>query len=581
MKINRVFANQDSFRAVTLQPGMNIVLADRTKESTRTHSRNGLGKSTLIEIVHFVLGSNLGKEQNLHGLRGTSWEFSLDLTISGVSFTATRAMDKTSEIHISGDTRTLGLHTDHKSGGSIRLNLWRAFLGRMNFSLDERDLEDESYKPSFRSLISYFSRSGRGAYLNCFETRSKQLKWHTQVYNSFLLGLNWKPASEWQELRDREKLLKAVGRQASESLERLVGRVGELESEKIRLQARVNDLAEQAASFRVVEEYREVEEHVNAITFEMQDLAKKRTFENRLILRYEGQLEDETPPSGLSVVELFRQVEVSLPASAVRRLDEVNEFHNKVTQNRQEYLRAEITRLRLSVAERDERIAQLETERKDALSLLETGGALEDFTRLQMRLVEARAELESIDRRIEEAQKLRAGQKQVTLDRQELEQRAIIDHEERRSIWSRAVEYFARNTEYLYGEPSDLIINITDNGYEFRTRMEAAGSHGRDNMAILCYDLAISRLWSDRPRQPGFLIHDSEMFDPVDERQYARGLQLAAEQSLARGHQYLAVLNSDTLPMQDLQQLEFDVNQYVRLTLTDSDPRGSLLGIRF
>jgi uncharacterized protein YydD (DUF2326 family) len=55
--IRKVSANQSSFRTVEFNPGFNIVIAERTKESTRKDSRNGLGKTTLVEIIDFCLGS--------------------------------------------------------------------------------------------------------------------------------------------------------------------------------------------------------------------------------------------------------------------------------------------------------------------------------------------------------------------------------------------------------------------------------------------------------------------------------------------------------------------------------------------
>src|SRR5580693_5426941 len=53
----RVSSNQPSFREVEFKPGFNVILAERTKDATKKDSRNGLGKSTLIEIISFCLGS--------------------------------------------------------------------------------------------------------------------------------------------------------------------------------------------------------------------------------------------------------------------------------------------------------------------------------------------------------------------------------------------------------------------------------------------------------------------------------------------------------------------------------------------
>ncbi|MFE0201047.1 DUF2326 domain-containing protein [[Kitasatospora] papulosa] len=48
-------------------------------------------------------------------------------------------------------------------------------------------------------------------------------------------------------------------------------------------------------------------------------------------------------------------------------------------------------------------------------------------------------------------------------------------------------------------------------------------------MAIFGFDLALAVLAHRHGRGPDFLIHDSHLYDGVDERQVARALALAAE----------------------------------------------------
>ena len=56
-----VKCSESSFKEVEFKPGFNVVLADRTKESTMLDSRNGLGKTTLMEVIHFCLGAQTSK----------------------------------------------------------------------------------------------------------------------------------------------------------------------------------------------------------------------------------------------------------------------------------------------------------------------------------------------------------------------------------------------------------------------------------------------------------------------------------------------------------------------------------------
>jgi uncharacterized protein YydD (DUF2326 family) len=66
-------------------------------------------------------------------------------------------------------------------------------------------------------------------------------------------------------------------------------------------------------------------------------------------------------------------------------------------------------------------------------------------------------------------------------------------------------------------------------------------------MQISCFDFTMSSLCQARGMGPGFLIHDSHLYEPVDGRQFARALRFGAEYSEEIGVQYIVTLNSDEL----------------------------------
>ena len=91
------------------------------------------------------------------------------------------------------------------------------------------------YHPTFRSVISYIiRRNGQtGGYLSPFQQFKQQATWDIQVNSAYLLGLGWEFASQWQVLKDREKLLNQIKSEAASGvITELVGNMGELESKK-------------------------------------------------------------------------------------------------------------------------------------------------------------------------------------------------------------------------------------------------------------------------------------------------------------------------------------------------------------
>lgn len=80
----------------------------------------------------------------------------------------------------------------------------------------------------------------------------------------------------------------------------------------------------------------------------------------------------------------------------------------------------------------------------------------------------------------------------------------------------------------------------------------------------------------------GVSIHDSTIFDGVDERQIARALTLAHRSTDEYGFQYICMLNSDQVPWKELPaELDDLREEHVALELTDAGEAGGLFGIRF
>ena len=102
--IHRLSANQPSFHEVTFKKGLNLVLAERAENATEKDTRNGLGKSTLIEIIDFCLGSRTKKGRGIiiDDLEG--WAFTLEVTLRGNRVKGTRSVDNPGVVIVEGPT---------------------------------------------------------------------------------------------------------------------------------------------------------------------------------------------------------------------------------------------------------------------------------------------------------------------------------------------------------------------------------------------------------------------------------------------------------------------------------------------
>lgn len=582
--IHAVRCNQSSFKEVEFRSGFNVILADRTEVSGRKDSRNGLGKSTLIEIIHFCLGANLPKAKGLGSKNLRGWAFTLELTLANQVVTVTRSIDEQSKIVIEGDTINWPIQPKEKEGQKVlSLKDWNKVLGTLMFGLPS-DNEDKKFQPTFRSLISYFIRRGRDAFSIPFEHYRKQLEWDKQVNNAFLLGLAWEDARDLQLLKDEQKLLNDLKKlkKITETgvVTGILGSLGELEALKVQVESQLRERKETLSNFRVAPQYHELEENANRLTAEIHEVTNKNFTDQKLLEFYQLSLEAENEPSPDDVIRIYQSAAIELPELVTRRLKEVEIFHRKLIENRREFLSTEIHRLRSDVLSREHLIREKTEERAVLLEVLQTHGALEEYTKLQELYLETVADLNELNKRIEELKKFEEGKSALKIEKERLLQRMRRDYEERHIQVERAIDLFNTNSRFLYNAPGILIINVGDNGFQFRVDIRRDGSEGIGNMKIFCYDLTLAQLWSEREPSPRLLIHDSTIFDGVDERQVALALELADRESRRCGFQYICTFNSDMIPRSEF-SLDFNLDSFVRLRLTDENDEGGLLGIRF
>lgn len=579
--IHAITANQPTFRSVKLTPGLNVILADRTEESSRKDTRNGLGKSTLINIIHFCLGSRVvsGRGLAIPALR--DWSFTMDMSLQGDRIKVTRALALPNTIAVGGLSPEWPdlPETDLLGERSFTRAQWCAFLGRALFSLPPR--ETQKYNPSFRSLISYFVRRGHDAFGDPFAHSRHQRQWDTQLHMALLLGLEWRHAVQWQDIKDQQKDLKNLRDLVDRgAIPHFGGTIGELEAERITLAQEIEDASRALATFRVHPEYESIRNEANRLTEELHGAAKEGVLASRRLNLYQQAIESEAPPPPTSIEDVYEEMGVVFSEQTRRSLTEAREFYDLVVRDRKRFLRKEIARLESVIAASDAKVSDLTHDRAKLLDVLSTHGALEEMVKLQERHASRCESLERVKTQIEQRREMESAARRIARDKADLADLAAHDHEERRDIWNTPVRLFNLNSQALYRAPGRLAIDTSDTGLKFNIEISKSGSDGISKMKIFCFDMALLEFSAGRGLHIDFLAHDSEMYDGVDSRQRAAAIQRAAEVADATGTQYICALNSDMVPHDDFRD-GFEFDQHVRLRLTDGKPSGTLLGIVF
>ena len=289
-----VSADKESFKTVNFRKGFNVILADREPASSKKETRNGTGKSSLIEIIHFCLGGMPKTALNKEELSG--WTFSLELKIKGKRYKFSRNTSKEkNKVVIEGDCSEWEIKPE--LNGHVQTMLvekLNKMLGKLFFGM--KTSFSENYAPSFRSCISYYARRNgtMGGYISPFSRFKDQQEWDVQVSNSFMLGLDWKLASEWRLLKDRKTDLRNLRKSADTGmLANFYGHLGKLESDKVLLEDKIKTQKEELESFKVHPQYRQIEEKADALTKQIQEFSNNNISDQDLLRHYKKNLKEE------------------------------------------------------------------------------------------------------------------------------------------------------------------------------------------------------------------------------------------------------------------------------------------------
>lgn len=326
-------------------------------------------------------------------------------------------------------------------------------------------------------------------------------------------------------------------------------------------------------------QYQEIQERANYLTTEIHNFSNRNIVLHRKLERYENSIKSEHAPESFAVAQLYEEAGLHFGESLKKTLEEAKNFHNQIVKNRSHFLQAEVEEIKNQLSSISKEIESRISERAKLMGILQAYGALEEFTMLQERIVEKMSQLESIKTKISDIQEMSARKKEIKAEKIELETRLQRDYEQSRSEWEKAVSGFNENSQALYNESGNLIINVSDSGYSFDVEIPRSSSEGVGKMKIFCYDLMLVNLFAKRGKI-NFLVHDSTIFDGVDSRQTAHALEHAHQKAMETGFQYICAFNSDMLPTSDFSN-NFNIQSFVRLTLNDQDPKDSLMGFRF
>jgi len=574
--IRKLASSLSSFKTLEFSSGLNIIVAERHEESGSKDTRNGTGKTSFVELVHFLVSEKRNKDDDFHKPELLGCTFTGKFSKSGKS------------VEIS---RTSGTPKDTQKLDGVEITVKEL---RQNFGLDwfglNSEVTDEKYSPTFGAMYSYFVRKERnGGFLNPTNNSAKQQPWDIQVNLAYLLGLDWTIPQGLQLKKDEKKQADAL----SKMLKSGYLTDGELDLNKMQtrldlIEGEITNKREEVKSATVVDGYRQYAEEANDLTILIRNLNEANLADLALRDEINEALEEVSDAITTDLESLYNEVGIYFSDNVNKRFDQVRNFHGKVASNRQAHLGRERQNADVRLKERRNDINALQSRLNERTEILQTGIAIERLTLLQSELARLETERTELNKQIPKLRNVSEDQKRLKREIEDLVELISNDVQERNEARKLAVTTFGEVSEFLYDQPGRLSIGRSprDSGLVIETDIIAKKSGGKNHMQIFCFDWTLAQVAVHFDRFPGFLIHDSHIFDGVDGRQIGLALKYASKRCGDLGIQYIVAMNSD-----DLQKIAneekiggeeiFDPNPYIiEPRLTDQDD-GGLFGIRF
>lgn len=584
--IHAIGSSIASFRTLAFGPGLNVILADQSSGSSETDSRNSLGKSSVVEIIHFLLGSAPGRGSVFKAQALAKASFWGDFTFAGSRLCVERRVWDPDKVFVTfGDGPAVPLRAE---GDLIEpyvdLRDWTAWLGHVCFGVPTSTVGTPFADggPSFRSLFGYFARR-RGddgfSKPHRFASVIPDAEGHLSL--AYLFGLDWTIAREFERRKQVSKDLQAESRLAKARNPQLAT-LAAVTAELVVAERRSAAVRDELSHFKLEEHYADLDREASATKREADRLSRRAVEIRNLVEQIETSVSTE-PVSSLGDVErLYAEVGIQLPDSARRGFEEVQAFHQVVISNRRHHLAQELERNRNLLADIETERKRNLTRRTEIMNHLSGRGAFSDLAAIQRRLAEAESRVATLEGLKDTLQKIESDKSEQKVERIGLKRRLDLDMQARFSAVRTATLAVDEALIALYGteRPKWLRIESTETGPRFTVSVAGDRSGGISNMEIFAMDYALFKVTSERMGGPGFLVHDSHLFDGVDARQAAAAIEIAGKFADAEGLQYLVTMNSDkfgSLPF----STDYDARSKVLPVVLEDTDEGGLFGFRF
>ena len=514
MKLSKIYANNPNFQSISFIDGLNVIYGDTDDTinlSTGKVQEHNLGKTSLVHLIDFLLLKELKTDDDFikHKDKFLDWVFFLEIKLNnGKYLTIRRAI--ASNTKISFKEHFLGNQdfTNEENWNCLDLS-----LNSTNDNSNPKHIFRTKYLEfdiakefKFRNFLAYLLRK-QGAYSEVFRlekfNRGKDIYWKPLLFH--LLGFNKKLLEEKYSLDDDIKenenfIKKSLKEKESEEIYQLKAAIEAKEVEK-------NEVAQKLNSFDFFEKEQSINfELVKNIETQISELNRREYALNYQIEQIQKSLDSSNKPS-LKVEDiqtLFKEVEIFFPNDLTKTYQEVINFSEQITKEREKYLKEELIELQEKKDRVNLELKKLNSKRVSDLSMLQEKDTFIKYKKYQEDLVKLESEIFSYKQKLENAKALEKYQDEIDKNYEQVKKLANKIKEEldkETDNFGKIKKIFQEIYRKTFEYTALLIVEPNKNGnVEFKTDVlgqnqdSTAKDKGTTSKRILCASFVLAIL---------------------------------------------------------------------------------------
>lgn len=571
MKLLELKSNNPKFRTIKFEQGLNIVVGTQlTKEQKK--SINGIGKSMSLSLIHYLFGSKFksNSEKKLEKYLSKYGEFILIFTHNNKTYTITKNFSQ-SEFYINNEKIA-------KTNYPKKLN--EIFLGRT----------DE--KPSFRQIFNCFARrhsSEVSYYTNILTQQSRPLEdYHQRYTNLFLLDVNLTLVKQRYKVKNKLSKLDNAKKTIEEYKQVLdSSNINDLKDE-------IKELNTQLQDFIIAENFDTLKQKADDLTLQLNKFRNKIYFNEKKLKRKENNYENSknTEVDLKKIEELFNEANFFFENNITKRLEQSQEFHKNLINNRKKRLSIEIQELKILIKKIELNKKEISEKRDLMLKDLNNSGALEERDSLKDRIQTLETEKNNLEKYEHILKDFKKEKSDLELEDATIKKESIEYLEKNEKKNDKIEKTFRELVKNFYvNKGGTLKIEEAPTAkYLFNINSDISGdsSQAVGEVKIFCYDVLLYLLNKNRLN---FLAHDGCIFSEMDKRQKTTIFKVILE-TIKENTDFQYFINIGDSSFKEVLDENNEINilskEYkkiikdsIRLELYDKDPKDWLFGESF